>query len=207
MKDEFKTKEQLIHELTAMRQRVAELEKLETELKRMQGELRALSLIDDLTGLYNRRGFLTLASQEFRLAHRLKKRMILLFADLDDLKGINDTLGHLEGNRALIKTAGILKETFRDSDIIGRVGGDEFAVLAVENQENNRLRLNTRLQENMKAHNAKATSPLKLSVSVGIARYDPDSPCSIDELLEWADKSMYEQKRSKVLAHSSLVYT
>ncbi len=180
------------------------LEQQESKRQQMEEELRALLLVDELTGLYNRRGFLTLALQELKLAHRLKKRMILVFADLDDLKRINDTLGHPEGDRALIKTAGILKETFRESDIVARIGGDEFVVLAVENQENSALRVNTRLQEKIKAHNAKATSPLKLSVSVGIACYDPRSPCSIDELLARADNSMYERKRSKVLSHSSL---
>ncbi len=94
--------------------------------------LLALSLVDDLTGIYNRRGFSALAQQELKKANRIKRGMLLLFADVDDLKKINDSLGHQEGDLALIETANLLKETFREPDIIARIGGDEFVVLAAE---------------------------------------------------------------------------
>ena len=173
------------------------LRELEQAWLREQEQLRALSLVDELTGLYNRRGFLTLAQQQLKLANRTKRGMLLLFADLDDLKGINDTLGHHEGDLALIQTANTLKDAFRESDIIGRIGGDEFAVLAIGASKESAEILTTRLQERLEARNAKANPRYKLSLSAGIAYYDPECPCSIDELLARADRLMYEQKRGK----------
>lgn len=167
------------------------------ERHNLKMELREMSLSDDLTGIYNRRGFLTLAQQQVKMANRMKVRLLLLFADLDGMKWINDNLGHHEGDRALIETAGVLKETFRESDIIARIGGDEFAVIAMEESETNDGILVERLQENLDAHNASKDRAYKLSISAGIVHYDPESPCSIDELLDKADKLMYEQKRVK----------
>ena len=123
-------------------------------------------------------------------------RMALLFADFDQLKWVNDTLGHPEGDRALIEIANVLKETFRESDIIARLGGDEFVVLAMESDGTPAEILTTRLQENLEARNANGDRHYKLSLSVGTARYDPERPCSIDELLTRADRLMYEQKQN-----------
>jgi diguanylate cyclase (GGDEF)-like protein/PAS domain S-box-containing protein len=162
---------------------------------RMEETLRALALMDDLTSLYNRRGFVTLGQQQLKAADRTKRRMVLLFADFDGLKQINDTFGHSEGDRALIETADVFRETFRESDIIARIGGDEFVVLAIETNGSPAEVLATRFQENLKARNAREDRHYKLSLSVGLARYDPEYPCSIDELLAQADRAMYEQKR------------
>ncbi|MBE0557658.1 MAG: diguanylate cyclase, partial [Proteobacteria bacterium] len=108
-----------------------------TERRRMEEEIREMSLRDPLTELYNRRGFITLAEQQLRAANRANRRMLLAFIDVDDLKQINDKLGHEEGDKALIDTARIIRRTFRDSDIIARLGGDEFAVLAIDAAELN----------------------------------------------------------------------
>ena len=121
------------------------------ERHRLGSTLRDLSLLDDLTGLYNRRGFVTLASQDVRLARRERQNLLLAFGDLDGLKRINDTLEHAQGDEALRDVAGILIRTFRESDLIARIGGDEFAVL-VRNAEANsvevlRHRLNDQLQQ------------------------------------------------------------
>ena len=185
-----------MNELVELRQRVAELETSEAERRRVEKALRALLIVDDLTGLYNRRGFLTLSQQQLKTANRMKIRMSLLFADFDDLKRINDTLGHQEGDRALIKIANVLKETFRESDIIARIGGDEFVVLAIEADGANTEILTTRLQENLETRNANGGLRYRLSLSVGTARYDPERPCSIHELLVRADRLMYEQKQN-----------
>ena len=168
-----------------------------TERKRLEEELRALSLIDELTSLYNRRGFFNLAQQQLKLAKRTKKGLLFFIADLDGLKQINDTYGHEKGDMALIEAAGIMKETFRESDIIGRIGGDEFAGVMLEDSNASAGILATRFQENLDAHNAKSTRPYKLSISIGIAHCDPEASPSIDELLKKADKLMYEQKRNK----------
>ena len=164
---------------------------------RKLGELRAMSLVDELTGLHNRRGFLFLAQQHVKIANRTKRGMLLLFADLDDMKQINDRLGHQQGDLALIDTATILKEIFREVDIIARIGGDEFAILAMEAAKDSADILRTRLQENFDACNAKGDRRYKLAISVGMSRYDPYTPCSIDELMARADASMYEQKQGK----------
>ncbi len=95
-------------------------------------EAYVLSLVDELTGLYNRRGFFSLAEHQFKLTKRNHKSMVLFFGDLDELKTINDTLGHFEGDQALIDTANLLRKTFRETDIMARIGGDEFVVLITE---------------------------------------------------------------------------
>ncbi len=103
-----------------------------TDRKAMEEEIKALSLRDELTTLYNRRGFLTLAEQQLKTANRLKKKLALLYLDMDNLKRINDAGGHKMGDRALEEIAFILKKSFREADIVGRLGGDEFCVLAME---------------------------------------------------------------------------
>lgn len=167
------------------------------ERQRMKAELRSLSLVDELTGLYNRRGFLTLARQQLKTADRFEKRLLLLFADLDGMKAINDTLGHHEGDMALRETAALLRETFRDADIIARLGGDEFAVLAMVDWDGGAEAIERRFAEHLTASNRRPNRCYRLSVSIGIALYDPAAPCSIEELLERGDALMYEQKRAK----------
>jgi len=161
-----------------------------------KGEKRllALSLTDELTGLYNRRRFFVLAEQYLKVAIRKKKRWLLLYIDMDDLKWINDHFGHSEGDQALIHLAEILKKTFRESDIIARIGGDEFAVLLESTDESDEMPI-TRLYENIRDYNVKVSQDYKLSISVGAAPFDPEDPISMDQLLSKADTLMYVQKR------------
>jgi len=166
-----------------------------TAQKRMEDMLRALLLIDELTGLYNRRGFVALSRHQLKAADRAKRKMLLLFADFDGLKRINDNFGHQEGDRALIEVADVFRETFRESDIVARIGGDEFVVLAIETDRVDSKVLTTRLQENLAARNTRGGRRYKLSLSMGLAHYDPKHPCVIDELLAQADRAMYEQKQ------------
>jgi diguanylate cyclase (GGDEF)-like protein/PAS domain S-box-containing protein len=168
-----------------------------TERKRMEEEMREMSFRDQLTGLYNRRGFITLAEQQMKTTNRAKRQMPLAFIDVDNMKSINDTLGHEEGDKALINTANILRQTFRESDIIARIGGDEFAVLAIDVTEMNPEILSSRLQQNIDSHTAKEDHPYKLSMSWGTAVYDPEVPVSLDELMSEADKLMYAEKKAK----------
>ena len=168
-----------------------------TERRHMEEQLQKMSIMDYLTGLYNRRGLLTLSQQQLKVAERTKKEMVLFFADLDNMKWINDTMGHQEGDQALVEISQIFKETFRESDIIGRMGGDEFAILALDTAEINPDTLTSRLKNSMESFNQKGGRPFKLALSIGIARYHPDNPSSIDQLLAEADRLMYEQKRNK----------
>jgi diguanylate cyclase (GGDEF)-like protein len=163
---------------------------------RGEEELLALSLLDELTGLYNRRRFLVLTEQYLKQSARTKKKLLLLFIDMDNLKWINDHHGHNEGDQALKDFANILKKTFRESDIVARIGGDEFVVLLESKDENGEIVL-TRLDENIKHYNAKKSRHYDLSISVGTTQFDPEHPISIDELLSKADAMMYAQKRRK----------
>lgn len=165
--------------------------------KQAEDTARALSLSDELTGLYNRRGFAVLAEQQLKTAFRLRTGAVLIFSDLDGLKGINDTLGHKEGDRALIETAQILKKTFRGSDIVARLGGDEFVVFAMENEGYDMNTLTRRIQHAIEAANAAPDHPFTLSLSIGMARFDPRNPRSLDALLAESDSLMYENKQKK----------
>ncbi|MFQ5901140.1 MAG: diguanylate cyclase [Thermodesulfobacteriota bacterium] len=167
------------------------------ERHQMQEKIYAMSLVDELTGVYNRRGFLTLAKQQLKTANRIKKDMYLVFADMDNLKWINDALGHQKGDQALIDTANIFAETCRESDIIARIGGDEFAVLVLPIFNDSIETISARLQEHLKIHNAKRKRTYRLSLSIGITCYDPNHPCSINELLVRADMLMYKEKQRK----------
>jgi diguanylate cyclase (GGDEF)-like protein/PAS domain S-box-containing protein len=160
---------------------------------RMQEELLRLSTIDELTGLKNRRAFLETAVPQLKVARRMGHGLTLLFIDLDQMKEINDKLGHLQGDRALIDTADVLRGTVRESDLIGRVGGDEFCVLLVGTSEDADVSA-TRLQEAVEEHNKKAQRPFTLSLSIGSTTFDPEDPSSIEQLMDRADRSMYEDK-------------
>ncbi|MBU0983616.1 MAG: GGDEF domain-containing response regulator [candidate division Zixibacteria bacterium] len=163
-------------------------------LNHMAMELREMSLHDDLTGTANRRGFMALAQQQLAMSRRTGRKLVLFFIDLDGLKHINDTFGHGEGDAAIVETAGVLRETFRESDIIGRLGGDEFAVLAIDASGANAEILKEHLQENLNRHNAREHRRYSLSVSLGSVQFDPAVPASLEELLSEADSLMYENK-------------
>ena len=156
--------------------------------------MRTLSLVDDLTGLYNRRGFLTLAEQELKLASRLKRGMFLLFVDLDHLKGINDRYGHQEGDRALIAVANITKETYRDPDIIARIGGDEFVFVLsnVESAEHAKVVAQKILDAMAQSLHVDGCE-IMLSGSVGIAMFPFDGDAT-ERLIRNADSAMYKAK-------------
>ena len=123
--------------------------------------------------------------------------MFMLYADIDNLKAINDTWGHKEGDLVIIDIANILKMNYRDSDVVARIGGDEFVVIPVGTAGDNTEEITARLQKSIQVHNAKVNRSYKLSLSVGIAYYDPENHRSVDELLAQGDKLMYEQKRYK----------
>ena len=184
-------------------ERLATLYAIAVHRTRTEDQLRDLSLIDELTKVYNRRGFMTLAEQQIKVAHRTKKEMSIFYADLDDLKKINDNFGHDEGDVALVEAVGLLRDVFRDSDIIARLGGDEFAVLAIDVAEGKAATLTRRLREKIAARNSRPGQEYSVSFSLGTARYDPDKPCSLAELITLADKKMYEDKTVKKVAEAT----
>lgn len=167
------------------------------ERHRLMSALRSLSLIDDLTGLYNRRGFTELGEQYLKLAWRSGRAITLVYLDVDRFKSINDTLGHLVGDKALKRVAEILRATFRRSDIVARLGGDEFAVLALETTGEPAEWLAQRLREGVSMHNVSTNEPFRLEASVGVARSFGDPKVDLDDLLAQADAAMYREKRAK----------
>jgi diguanylate cyclase (GGDEF)-like protein len=166
------------------------------QLRRLEWEIQSLSLRDELTGLYNLRGFHLLAEQSLRMARRSRLPFSVLFVDVDNLKLVNDRLGHAAGSQLLVQAAEFLKVNFRETDVMGRIGGDEFAVAgqfsahAIEMAEN-RLELDTLGRE--------LSDTPSLSLSMGHVTADPKRIESLQDLLDRADAAMYERKRLKKL--------
>jgi two-component system cell cycle response regulator len=167
------------------------------ERHRLFTALRSLSLIDDLTGLYNRRGFSDLGEQYLKLARRSGRGVTMVYLDLDRFKTINDSLGHHVGDRALMKVADILRATFRRSDIIARLGGDEFGVLALEAADESSEVLIERLREHIDDFNQTSPEPYELEISVGMAHHEDDPRVHLEDLVAEADAAMYREKRDK----------
>lgn len=167
------------------------------ELEEANSRLRSLSLTDALTGLNNRRGFLILAAGLLKFARRAGHPLCLLYIDMDCLKQTNDTFGHAEGDLALTHFVRILTETFRDSDVIGRMGGDEFVVLTIDAAEKDIASIQARLQSNVNEYNLQSVRGYTLSFSLGVVQVDLNSAFTIETLLSQADAIMYEQKRLK----------
>lgn len=165
--------------------------------KALEEELKQISNTDPLTGLYNRRGFITLAEHTISLTKRLKKKLVLIFIDLDNMKVINDNLGHNVGDMALKETAEILRSTFRENDILARVGGDEFVVLGIVEKDEDKDELIVRLNKKIEEKNSMENRIYRLSLSYGTIIFGPEEQKSIEELLDKADKLMYENKKKK----------
>lgn len=163
------------------------------ERDRLHQELRELALVDDITGLNNRRSFMLLAQQELKEASRAQRPLIALYLDVDHLKAINDTYGHAEGDRALRLVADALRAACRESDIIGRLSGDEFAIVLAEAHELDGLEGRVRGRVDQAAEQVS----YPLAVSLGVARCEPGEWCTLADLFERADKAMYAEKAAK----------
>src|SRR5579859_5427337 len=162
-------------------------------------QLRTMALTDELTGLYNRRGFLLLGEHNLRLSLRNSKPLFLFFADVDGLKRINDLCGHVDGDALLVCCGEVLKMTFRESDLIARIGGDEFAILTQCDSFESCDAISKRLRSSLDLMNRDVLAPYCLSLSFGAARFDPASPVSLTELLSVADREMMKRKQTASL--------
>ncbi len=167
------------------------------ELKLLEDKQRTLSLTDELTGLYNRRGLFTFAEHALKMTKRGGEELCVIYADMDNLKKINDELGHKVGDKALIAIADILKTSFRESDIIARLGGDEFVIIQVGTNLEGVGLVTKRLEKRIDEHNDTAPDDYRLSLSIGTVFSGLEVASSIDDLLAKADRLMYEQKSSK----------
>ncbi|OGR89023.1 MAG: hypothetical protein A2992_04315 [Elusimicrobia bacterium RIFCSPLOWO2_01_FULL_59_12] len=177
----------------------------ENALGILHASLRSETMTDELTGLYNRRGYEVLSQIYLDLAQRRGKRIFVIYADLDSLKQINDQAGHQAGDQAITRTAEILKKTFRKSDIIARIGGDEFAVATIENGHDSAAIQMARLQVNIKRHALQNKYTQPIGLSVGVARSNPLGTSSIKELTAQADALMYIEKRGKRRSDIALI--
>lgn len=175
-----------------------------SDRRRMVSKLKLISEKDSLTGLYNRLGFINVAEKVWKEAIKSDQKLSIMFIDLDGLKTINDRFGHKTGDEALISTAALLKKTFRDSDIIGRIGGDEFVVVAKRSSASDYELFQDRLEKNKESYNLESHGkcPYKLSMSLGILVCNPNE-MSLDKALAEADELMYRQKRSRVDSRNS----
>lgn len=165
-------------------------------INRLEADLRAVALADDLSGFHNRRGFDLVGAQVLREARRAGTPLTVIYVDADDLKRTNDTLGHHAGTALLRDIAGLLREAFRSSDVLGRIGGDEFAVLALGSREEVAAALR-RLDEATAELNRDGRRPYSVGFSMGEVAADPTSDETLGELLARADEAMYEQKRHR----------
>ncbi|WP_099190843.1 diguanylate cyclase [Tepidibacter mesophilus] len=168
-----------------------------TEKVRLREKLKVQSLTDELTSLYNRRGFFNIVEHKVKFAKRNKKGMLLFFIDIDGMKCINDNLSHNQGDCALVGAAKILKDTFNENDVLARIGGDEFAVLCMNVDESYGAKLINRLMDRQSEFNNKHGYDFNISMSIGYSYFDPDNPIDIKELIARADKKMYKYKKSK----------
>lgn len=193
----LKTGARIVELQKSLHDRVKELEEAIVERERAEEALRNLSLTDQMTGLYNYRGFFTLAEHQARVARRTGQSSLLVYADMDGLKQINDTFGHAEGSVAISRVADVLRKTFREYDIVGRLGGDEFVVLAPNVSDWESEGILERLNENLRSYNEEANHPWELGLSIGALTIDPREEATIEEQIERADQAMYENKRKK----------
>jgi diguanylate cyclase (GGDEF)-like protein len=196
-KDLSRTNQQLEQEIAKRKKAEIKLKRALKKLETYNQELHHQSLRDELTGLYNRRGFMTLGTQHYTYAKRTNKGFLILFADLDGLKQINDRFGHIEGDNALLKTTQILNETFRNMDIVARLAGDEFTILVADALPRDEKHIIKRLYQLFDRYNQKSMKSYSLSISIGSTYFDPGSSLSFDELLIRADKSLYDEKQRK----------
>jgi diguanylate cyclase (GGDEF)-like protein len=176
-------------------QRAQEL--LQTEHARRAAELEALSVTDELTGLHNRRGFMALAEQHARLAVRRREPFGIVFIDVNGLKTINDNLGHEVGDRAIREAASVLQRTMRSADIVARLGGDEFVALLDGCAPGTVETVLVRLRKELESLGGDEARTYRLSLSTGVAFFDPDEPRRVDELVAAADQRMYARKRER----------
>jgi diguanylate cyclase (GGDEF)-like protein len=186
-----------------VRRRTEELQAANEELrqeavlrKEMEARILRLSLTDDLTGLNNRRGFLLRAEQMLKLVGRMNTQGWLFYIDLDGLKHINDTNGHEAGDRLIRSAAKVLRESFRDTDIVARIGGDEFVVFVVGTAKPS-LEIEERITRNIEHHNLCYPAQPRIAMSIGVIRCDPHSLNTLDDMIHQADAAMYIEKRRK----------
>jgi diguanylate cyclase (GGDEF)-like protein len=165
------------------------------ELESSNRKLEELSTIDDLTGLYNRRGFYSYADHQRSVSKRTGHGFLLFYADMDGLKAINDKFGHNEGDTAIRNVTHVLRSAFRKSDIIARIGGDEFVIISTDATINDAANIIKKVKDTLARFNEMNRFPYVLGITMGFAAYDPNRDDLIDQLLIDADEILYKNKK------------
>lgn len=196
--DDYLPKDQLDASVLARALRYA------IDRRRLQTSLQQMTMIDDLSGLYNRRGFFKFGDQQLKLIRRMGKRAMVLAADVQTLREINETFGHAAGDTAIADAAALLRRTFRESDVVGRLGGDKFAVLAIGVADDGPRAILRRLTKALTAYNEVPDRRFRLSFSLGFAAVDPGDGSSLDHLLAEADRDLYGKKRRRTKAAAAI---
>ncbi len=168
-----------------------------TERKQADELMQYISAKDELTGLYNLHTFLSMTEQQKKAAHREKKEVLIIYAGIDGMTGINEEHGEDNGDQILIDIANILRKTFREADLLARTSGDEFVVSTLVSSKNTEEMIMTRFKENLDEYNADKSGSLSLSLSFGTSFCNPDHPVTINEMLSDADSKMHEEKAVK----------
>ncbi len=189
----------LLHQVVPTADGVAVTIRDITARKREEVRLRRASLTDHLTQLYNRRGFMTLAEQQLRIARRQDKHVVLLYVDMDDFKQLNDRFGHAEGDRALTAVGRLLRRAVRDCDVVARMGGDEFTIMALDADGAAARLIQRRIEERVALLNASSELSAPLSLTIGYTRVRPTDDATLAELLGRADQLLYARKRRRRL--------
>ena len=166
-------------------------------------KLEAIAKQDELTGLYNRRGFLDKVESILSDPAYSGKATVLCYVDMDNLKMINDKYGHDDGDYSLRTVADILRECFRDTDVLGRIGGDEFVVMAIIETDIDIAKIRERIERVTKSHNETAGKPYPIAMSAGIHKFTCRPDVDIYSILEIADGLLYEEKMEKKAKYGS----
>lgn len=168
-----------------------------TEKNRLLKELHEMAHEDALTELNNRRGFVFLAHQQLQIAKREHRKLTFLYVDMDGMKAINDRYGHDEGDEAIKTLANVLKQTFRESDILARIGGDEFCGLLINSENESIQSIKKRLNHNILVHNQSTLKPYQIEISIGLKELHPTDKDNLEDVLKDTDRLMYEEKKKK----------
>ena len=159
--------------------------------------LNRISMSDELTGIYNRRGFYEFANNLLKAPENEGKRAALIFGDLDNLKKINDTFGHDEGDYAIKTAASFMKSCFRQTDVVARIGGDEFAAFAVCEDRNIIASIPRRIKNMAALNNIRSTKPYNVTISVGLFELICSSDKDVQSYMDKADTALYADKKNK----------
>jgi len=160
------------------------------ERQHMLDTMRRLAMLDELTGLYNKSGFVTLVQQQVQLSRRTERKFVMLLVDIQNLNAINEELGHSAGDRVLMQVADLLRRTFRSSDILARLGGSEFGVLAIDVETDNFESLLIRLQKNVLTWNLQDEQGVNLTLKIGAATFDGNERYRVEDLIARARQNM-----------------